>query len=60
MKKDLKKTIKQAEDHGWYLARNNKHMVYKHPEKSKSVTVSRSTVNTKALKRIRNNFGLTS
>lgn len=58
MKKDLKKTIKQAENRGWYLARNNKHMVYKHPEKSSSVTVSRSTVNTKALKRIRNNFGL--
>lgn len=57
--KDVKQIIKRAEKQGWYLERNNKHMVFKHPDAERgTVTVSNSTTDRYALLKIRRNFGL--
>ena len=53
--KQLTKILKQAEQRGWYLARESRHYIYKH-KKGGCVTVSKTPSEVGALKDIEHDF----
>ena len=54
--KDIRKVLKWAKKQGWELSRKGKHYIYKHNITGNLVTVSGTTANQNAWKKIKNDF----
>ena len=58
MNKDIKKLFKELKAQGWYIARESKHLIWRHESYTMQVVTAKTPSDVRAIKNIRKHFKL--